>query len=81
MTITVLLFAGIAEKLGVRVLQVPWSEGDTIERVRDRLVADHPALSVFLPSVLYALNEEYVKPGHEVSAGDTLALIPPVSGG
>ncbi len=81
MTVTVLLFAGIAEKVGARALQIAWREGDTIESVRDRLVGDHPVLAPFLPSVLYALNEEYVKPAQPVSAGDTLALIPPVSGG
>ena len=52
MTVTVLLFAGIAEKVGARALQIAWREGDTIESVRDRLVGDHPVLAPFLPSVL-----------------------------
>ena len=32
-------------------------------------------------SVMLALNGEYVKGDHEVTAGDEIALIPPVSGG
>ena len=31
--------------------------------------------------LLYAVNREYVEPGHELSDGDEVAVIPPVSGG
>ena len=55
--------------------------GDTVARVRDRVVARFPQLESSLPTLLYALNEEYVRESAEVPAGATLALIPPVSGG
>lgn len=81
MDVTVLLFASIAEAAGARRVAVPFEPGDTVASVRDRLVASHPKLARFLPTLLYALDEEYVKEDEPVAAGSTLALIPPVSGG
>lgn len=76
-----LLFASIAQKAGVRSLQVPFESGDTIARVRDRVVQRYPQIASSLPTLLYALNEEYAREGDPVTPGATLALIPPVSGG
>lgn len=81
MTVTVLLFAALADRAGARRLEMPHRPGDTVGTVRDRLIACHPLLEPFMSTVLFALNEEYVKASAEVSPGDTLALIPPVSGG
>jgi molybdopterin converting factor subunit 1 len=80
-TVTVLLFASLADKAGTRSLELPCHEGDTVAAIRDRLVDRFPQLGPFVPNLLYALDEEYVKPGEPVPAGSTLALIPPVSGG
>jgi molybdopterin converting factor subunit 1 len=79
--ITVLLFASIADKAGVRRVSLPFEAGDTVATVRDRLVDRYPQIRPTLPTLLYALNEEYVKEWEPVSGGSTLALIPPVSGG
>ncbi|MCC7364551.1 MAG: molybdopterin converting factor subunit 1 [Dehalococcoidia bacterium] len=81
MEITVLLFASVAEAAGARRLQLPIEHGDTVATVRDRLLAERPALARFAPNLLYALDEEYVDTAAPVHAGATLALIPPVSGG
>ncbi len=57
--------------------QGPASVGEVLlelERVR-------PVLAGRLGSVRAALNETFVSAAEPVSAGDTLALIPPVSGG
>ena len=78
---TVLLFASIAEAAGARTLCVPSEPGDTVARVRDRLIERYPQLEKFVPSLLYAVNEEYARVEDAVPAGATLALIPPVSGG
>ncbi|HVJ13826.1 MAG TPA: MoaD/ThiS family protein [Polyangiaceae bacterium] len=40
-----------------------------------------PELRGRLGSVRAALNESFAAPGEPISDGDTLALIPPVSGG
>ena len=81
MAVTVLLFASIAEKAGTRRIELPHSPGDTVATVRDRLVAAYPQLAAFVPTLLYALDEQYVRENAPVPSGATLALIPPVSGG
>lgn len=81
MQVTVLLFASIAEKAGLRRLELPLEPGDTVAAVRDRLLARFPHLAGFVPTLMYALDEEYVRDSASVPPGATLALIPPVSGG
>lgn len=79
--VTILLFASVAEKAGTRKLTVSAEPGDTVARVRDLVVDRFPQLESSLPTLLFALNEEYVKESERVYPGATLALIPPVSGG
>lgn len=81
MTVTILLFASLAEKAGTRRIELEHEDGDTVGSVRDRLLGIHPELERFVPTLLYALDEEYAREGDPVAAGATLALIPPVSGG
>ncbi len=81
MTVTILLFASLAEKAGTRRLELEYRDGDTVRSVRDRLLGVHPELERFVPTLLYALDEEYARENDPVAAGATLALIPPVSGG
>lgn len=47
----------------------------------DQLCAEFPALANARASVAVAVNREYVNPDYVLSAGDEVALIPPVSGG
>jgi molybdopterin synthase catalytic subunit len=74
MRVHVRLFAGLRERAG-------WSERelDDVARLDDVWPAlelgDEP------PGLLYAVNKTYVERGHELSDGDEVALIPPVSGG
>ncbi len=81
MSITVLLFASIAERAGKRRLELPFEPGDTVRSVRERLLEQFPQLQEFVPTLMYALDEEYVREDAPVGEGATLALIPPVSGG
>ena len=81
MTVTVLLFASLADCVGARALSLPHEPGDTVASVRDRLAAAHPGVADFAPTLLYAIDEEYAEEDAPVPAGATLALIPPVSGG
>ncbi|GIW13599.1 MAG: molybdopterin synthase sulfur carrier subunit [Tepidiforma sp.] len=76
-----LLFASLAERAGTRRLEVPVGEGETVRDIRDRVVARFPQLAPAVPTLMYALNEEYAREDAAVAAGSTLALIPPVSGG
>jgi molybdopterin synthase catalytic subunit len=71
--VTVRLFAGLRERAG-------WSsreaEADRVSDVWSTLdLGDEPG------GLLYAVNKEYADPTTELSDGDVVALIPPVSGG
>lgn len=81
MTVTVLLFASIAEAAGARRIELPLQPGDTVRSVRDRLVGARPAIERFIPNLMYAVGEEYAELDDTLTDGATLALIPPVSGG
>jgi MoaE-MoaD fusion protein len=72
-TVTVRVFAGLRDRAG-------WSQREVVAgRVADVWGAlglgDEPA------GLLYAVNHEYAPPDRELSEGDEVALIPPVSGG
>ena len=74
MRVTVRLFAGLRERAGRAYLEL--EEVASIDDVWPRLdLGDEP------PGLLYAVNREYVERDHELSDGDEVALIPPVSGG
>jgi molybdopterin synthase catalytic subunit len=72
--VTVRLFAGLRERAGRSRLEL--DDVASIEDVWPALgLGDEP------PGLLYAVNREYVEPGHELADGDEVAVIPPVSGG
>ena len=79
--LTVLFFASVADRAGTRRIELPVAAGDTVGHIRDRLVERFPALEPMLPNLLYAVDEEYVRSDAPVRDGQTLAVIPPVSGG
>ncbi|MGD9935027.1 MAG: molybdopterin converting factor subunit 1 [Dehalococcoidia bacterium] len=81
MSVTVLLFASLAEAVGTRRLDVAAEPGDTVATVRDRVVAAHPQLARFVPTLMVAVDEVYATDDDPVPPGATVALIPPVSGG
>lgn len=77
----VLLFASLRERAGERELQVDIPDGITVAALREHLAAGYPWLAPLMSRVAVAVNEEYA-PGEQVlRPGDTIALIPPVSGG
>jgi molybdopterin synthase catalytic subunit len=75
----ILLFAGVAQRAGVREWQVDVAAGTTVAALRDELGRRHPWLRD-LPVAL-AVNRTLAEPGRVLASGDELALLPPVSGG
>lgn len=74
--IEVRLFAALGERAGRRLaVRVP--PGATAADVWAALPLDGPPPE----SLRYAVNAEWVDHGHPLRAGDTVALITPVSGG
>ena len=76
MRIRLRLFAMLRERAGASELELELPEG---ARVRDAL-AQVQELAAGMPLVM-AVNREYADEDAPLSAGDELALIPPVSGG
>jgi molybdopterin synthase catalytic subunit/molybdopterin converting factor small subunit len=74
--VRVRLFAALRERAG--------SGSVELELPDDAVVGDvWPALELGEepPGLLFALNRSYAEPGSRLSAGDEVAVIPPVSGG
>jgi molybdopterin converting factor subunit 1 len=80
MTVTVLLFASYAEALGKTSLEVEVGAGATVEDVLASLKR-LPGADRLPPSPLIAVNERYAGRDRALSAGDEVAVIPPVAGG
>ena len=81
MSITILCFAGLRERVGFAELEYDAPAGTPVRTILADLAATYPAIEAGLPACLVALNEEYAAEDAVVKAGDTIALIPPVSGG
>lgn len=81
MTITILLFAGLAERANKREIQLTLPEQATVRDLLQAAAEQYPALSPLLGSCFVSLNHEYAAPDHVIQASDEIALLPPVSGG
>ena len=76
--IKVLLFAHLQETIGESELSVELA-GKTVEQIKASLETQYPGVS--LQQVMAAVNEEFATDETIVNDGDTLAFIPPISGG
>lgn len=76
------LFAILRERAGRDAVEVDLDEDTTVAGALSKL-SEMPELAGILGRlpVTMAVNREYATPGTRISAGDELALIPPVSGG
>ena len=80
-SITILLFAGIGEKIKKDTLSWTISRGDAVNDVIDRVSISFNVSRTLLESYMYAVNGEYVDLNRLLTDGDEIAIIPPVSGG
>lgn len=78
MTLTVLLFASWSDALGPTV-EVDLPAGSRVGDLLSMLAAK--AAGRTLPKPLVALNQKYARADALISAGDEIAIIPPVAGG
>jgi molybdopterin synthase catalytic subunit len=77
----VLLFANVAEAVGHDRLTVDLPDDATVADALDALSNDHAAIVGMRPTLAVAVNERYCNGATALADGDTIALIPPVSGG
>eukprot|EP00553_Chaetoceros_curvisetus_P006894 CAMPEP_0204630084 /NCGR_PEP_ID=MMETSP0717-20131115/19558_1 /ASSEMBLY_ACC=CAM_ASM_000666 /TAXON_ID=230516 /ORGANISM="Chaetoceros curvisetus" /LENGTH=89 /DNA_ID=CAMNT_0051647215 /DNA_START=29 /DNA_END=298 /DNA_ORIENTATION=+ len=86
-SVKVLLFASAREAAGnVSEVTLSLDDGSDTSTFRIVMAEKYPKLSSMVmdeESLTLALNEEYVQTGDVISLknGDTVALIPPISGG
>ncbi len=80
MRIRLLAFATAADALGSE-RDLDLSSGATIADLRDRLLADFPALTPLWPRLAIAIDGRLVRAEEVIPDGAEVALLPPVSGG
>ncbi|MFN7811342.1 MAG: MoaD/ThiS family protein [Planctomycetia bacterium] len=76
----VAVYAGMAELVGGRVVEIPWS-GGTVADLRAALATAHPRIAPLLSRSAVAVGNAYARDAAEVSPAADVAIIPPVSGG
>ena len=74
MTIRLLYFAALKEKMGKSEDTCNLMTGDTPSIVARRVLG-------FDSSLLFAVNDELVQPDYALAENDQLAFIPPMAGG
>ena len=80
MSVTVLLFASYADALGTSSLRLDLDDGTTVTQLVGQL-RERAGARALPPQPLVAVNERYARADQALSAGDTVAIIPPVAGG
>lgn len=73
------IFAGIKEKVGKDVIDIPVGDEITVADLKERIYIDYPELDGEVFQI--AVNEAFQTDDYTVKSGDVVALIPPVSGG
>ncbi|MED1954577.1 molybdopterin converting factor [Brevibacillus nitrificans] len=81
MTVTILLFAGLAERANEREIQITLPDQATVRDLLDAVATQHAALAPLLGSCFVSVNQEYAAPDRVLLQEDEIALLPPVSGG
>ncbi len=81
LTVTVLFFAAAADIIQRETVQLQLHEGVTLADLQQQLYSRWPELSQRLPTLMWAVNEQYATSQTILRAGDQVACIPPVSGG
>ena len=78
-TVTVRFFAQLRAAAGADAVTVSIDAGSDVRDLAARLEARYQGLS--LRGVMCAVDEAYADPGTELCGGETVAFLPPVSGG
>lgn len=76
--INILLFAHLQEVVGKSKLTVELSDV-SVAQLKEWMEQQYPKLS--LQQMMTAINEEFATDTTIVNSGDTIAFIPPISGG
>ncbi|MBD47507.1 MAG: molybdopterin synthase sulfur carrier subunit [Dehalococcoidia bacterium] len=81
MRLTVQYYALYRERTGVRYDVFDLKEDSLVSDMLTAVRTRYPHLAPATVNILVAVNEEYADKHQPLSSGDSIALIPPVSGG
>ncbi|HYG83020.1 MAG TPA: molybdenum cofactor biosynthesis protein MoaE [Pyrinomonadaceae bacterium] len=79
--VRVLFFGAARDHAGSEEAEVSLSAPMNAAAAFEEILSLYPTLRRFGRSLLFAVNQEYALPDTPISAGDELAVFPPVSGG
>jgi len=81
MRVRVKFFAILRERAGVGEITKEIQEGSTVANLWQALQQEYPKLNVPGIRLLYAVNQNYVRPEEVLKEMDEVVFVPPVSGG
>ncbi len=79
--VTIKFLASMRDIIGERERTLLLPEGSSVDYILEDLKSQYPQLPKMIDCSFIALNEEYALKNTILKEGDTLAIIPPVSGG
>ena len=80
-TCTILLFAHLTDAVGQSQLTIELPGSATVNDALDTLIGRHSQVQQHRGTLAVAVNDRYADLDTKLNDGDTIALIPPVSGG
>jgi len=80
-SVQVRYFAILRERTGREAETFEFPAGATVKDARAAVAARHPDIGPLLSRVAVAVNHTVAADDHQLSPGDEVALLPPVSGG
>ena len=80
-SLAVKLFAKARVLAGRAVVELEWTDGETVADLKRRLSEQHPKLEPLVPRLLVAVNNNYATDSAMLNITDEVACFPPVSGG
>jgi molybdopterin converting factor small subunit len=75
------LFAQARQLAGRPVVEIPWTSGETVLKLKQRMMETCPTLRPLTSKLLFAVNNDYAADDAVVLETDEVACFPPVSGG
>ena len=81
MRLEVRTFGGLAERAGLATLVVELPDGADVALLRRIVAGQHPELAPLMPRVAVSVDLELADDATILSAGQEVALLPPVAGG
>ena len=76
-----LFFGMLKEMVGQTSEDAEFPQGANLQAVFDRYASRYPRLRELAPSIVVARNQEFAQLSTDITEGDEVAFLPPVSGG